>query len=188
MMREAKEFYMNKDTILFIPKCDEYGNLYTCILENDDLFRNDLSPTALMNENLKYYGSNLDGAIAGARVILGKICMSPIVVSDSHGLYWFPSKSHKHKDCAWLALHHIKTYQTAGKKKTLVTFSNGSTYEVGMSFYSFEERVKRTYKLKAENERKMHEPPMRIAESRTEYHFVDNEYGSDYFKEIVLSR
>lgn len=186
MMRETKEFYMNKETVLFAPKTDDYGNLYTCILENDHLFRHALSPTELMNENLKYYGSNLDGAIAGARVILGRICMSPIVVSDSHGLYWIPTKSRKHKDCAWLALHHIKSYEAVGKKQTRVLFSNGSTYDVGMSFYSFEKRVKRTYKLKAENERKMHETPIRIAESKTVYHFIDRDYGIDYFRKVIL--
>lgn len=180
MMKVVNEFYMNRDTVLFCPKYDESGNLYTCILENDQLYRHPLAPTNLMNENLKFYGSNLVGATAGASVILGDVFMSPVIVSESHGLCWFPSKSSSRRDCVWFALHQIKKSRSVGKKKTCVTFMNGSTFIVNISMYSFEMRMKRAYQLIAENERKKREIPTRIAESRIEYHFKQSDCGTNF--------
>lgn len=183
-MKTIAEFYMNKDTILFCPRYDDLGNMYTCILENENLFKSHLPPTDLMEESLKYYGSSLAGAKAGASMILGDTFMSPVAVSERLGLYWFPSKSPSRRDCVWFALHQINKYTAIEKKKTKVTFNNGSSYVVGISCYSFENRMKDAYKLKAENEMKMWETPKRIAESRTVYHFNESDRGSNYSSEL----
>ena len=49
-----------------------------------------LRPTDLIDANLKYYGSSLKGASDGASMILGGKNMTPIIVNEKRGIYWFP--------------------------------------------------------------------------------------------------
>ena len=179
-MKLYKEFIMNYETILFSPKNNEYGRIYTKILEKDRLYLVDMGPTDLMDANLKYYGSSLKGASDGASMILGGVSMTPVIVNERRGIYWFPSKSPTKVDCVWFALHHIKHYHSVVKGKTVVTFNNGSTFDLDISYYSFDKKVKRAYKLKGKMEGRTNEIPSRVAESRTKYHFNKNDQNLNY--------
>ena len=166
---------MNYATILFSPKIDGYGRLYTEILEKDHLFLVGMSPTDLMDANLNYYGSSLKGASDGASMILDGVSVTPILVNERRDIYWFPSKSPSKEDCVWFALHHIKHYHSLGERKTMVTFNNGCTIDIGISYNSFDMKVKQTYKLKKKMDERTNERPSRIAESKTKYHFNRND-------------
>ncbi|WP_246231604.1 competence protein ComK [Sporosarcina jiandibaonis] len=176
----VKEFIMNFETILFYPNYDEHGNLQTRILEDRSVFQVDVPPMDLMDTNLKYYGSSLKGASDGASTILGGVSMTPIVVNERRGMYWFPSKSSLRGDCVWFALHQIKHYKSIPEGKTLVTFKNESTFGVDVSYYSFDRKVERAYKLKGKIEGRTNEFPSRVAETRAKYHFNKNNQDLNY--------
>ena len=179
-MRLVKEFIMNFETILFCPNYDEYGNLHTRIFEDLSVFHVDARPTDLMDSNLKYYGSSLKGASDGASMILGGISMTPIIVNEKRGIYWFPSKSPSREDCVWFALHQIKHYVNVPRGKTLVTFNNECTFGLNVSYYSFDKKVERAYKLKGKIEGRTNEIPLRVAETRATYHFNKNDPEINY--------
>ena len=179
-MKVYKEFILNYATILFTPKTDKYGRLYTQILEKDNIFLVDKGPTDLMDANLNYYGSSLKGASHGASKILGGVSMTPIIVNERRGIYWFPSKSPSKEDCVWFALHHIKNYRSLTKGKTVVTFNNECTFNLEISYYSFDMKVKQAYQLKGKMDERTNEIPSRIAESKTKYHFNRNDQDFNY--------
>ena len=175
------EFIMNYETIMFFPEYVENGNLHTRIFENHNIYQVDVRPTALIDANLKYYGSSLKGARDGASMILGGISMTPIVVNAISGIYWFPSKSPSSRNCVWFALHQIKHYEEIGEGQTLITFYNESTLKLGVSYYSFDKKVKNAFKLKGEIEGRTHEIPLRqIAETKVIYHFNKNNHSLNY--------
>ena len=139
-MKIYNEFVLNYATILFSPKTDKYGRLYTRVLEKDNIFQVDMGPTDLMDANLEYYGSSLEGTSVGAS-------MMPILVNEKRGIYWFPSKSPSEVDCVWFALHQIKKYHSLAKGRTMVTFNNECTFDLDISHSSFDMKVKQAFKL-----------------------------------------
>ena len=173
-------FIMNYETIMFYPEYDEYGNLHTRIFENHTIHQVAVSPTDLIDANLKYYGSSLKGAREGASMILGGIKKPPIVVNAIRGIYWFPSKSPSNRDCVWLALHQIKDYKKIDGGKTLVTFYNDSTFKLDVSYYSFDKKVKEAYKLKGKIEERTNEIPFRVAETKAIFHFNKDDHNLNY--------
>ena len=176
----ACEFILNDETIVFYPQYDQFGNLLTGVMEKHGTFVVDMPSTDLIDYNLKYYGSSLKGASDGTKMILGEISMKPIVMNEKLGLYWFPSKSPSSEDCVWFALHHIKDYCSYGKKKTLVTFSNGSTIVVDISVTSFDKKVQRAYKLKGKVEGRTSASVSRITESHNIYHLNKKSQSINY--------
>ena len=168
------------DAILALPKHDEHGNLFTVIIGTNGPVEVELGPTALIDFNLRYYGSSLQGARDGARFILGEGKMYPIVMNERLDLYWLPSKSPSQEDCIWFALHHIDGYIGIGKKETRVRFSNGSTIIVEMSEYVFDKRVQKAYKLKGQTERRTKENLWRVSESAGHYHIAKKDNAINY--------
>ena len=179
-MRLPSEFVVTYETVLFFPKYDRLGKLFTVGLDNNGLFIVGMSPYELMDSNLKYYGSSLRGARDGARMILGEISMPPIVINDWLEIYWFPSCSPTRDDCVWFALHHIADYISVGKKKTLITFKNGSTFTVDISINSFEKRIQQAYKLKFKMEERTKGSFIRVAESVVKYHVNQGSKAVNY--------
>lgn len=139
-----------------------------------------MGPTALIDFNFQYYGSSLRGAGDGAKMIIGKGRMYPVVVNEKLDLYWFPSKSPLREDCIWLALHHIKDYIDVGEKRTKIIFSNGSTITIDMSRTSFDNKVQRAYKLKGKLESRTRDTPLQVNESKEHYHIAKSLEGPNF--------
>ncbi|MDM5246527.1 competence protein ComK [Lysinibacillus sp. G4S2] len=145
---------MSGETMLYMPEYDAYGNLCTRVIERDYQYISKLSPTKLMDYNLRYFGSSLRGAFDGSKMILGKLNKNPIVVHEGSDIVWFPSKSPLHPECIWLAVHHIEDYQVVDKKSTKVVFMNGKDIIVDLSVRSFEYRIQRAFLLKDKLEKR----------------------------------
>ncbi len=174
-MRHSTNYVMTYSTILFLPRYDEFGNLFTTVMDNNSLFVVEMEPTALIDLNLKYYGSSLRGAGDGANMILGKGQMYPVIVNEKLDLYWFPSKSPSKKDCIWFALHHIEETIELPNKHTQIIFSNGSTFIIDISKMSFDKKIQKAYKLKGKIESRTKATTMQVSESRGQYHIAKNQ-------------
>ncbi len=151
-MQVFSKFILNYETLLFYPHYDDFGKLMTAVVGNQEPFLVDMEPAALIDFNLNYYGSSLVGANAGAKAVLGRVHMNPIVVNEMLGIYWFPTKSPGSKDCAWIALHQVKEYSSFEKGKTTVVFINGYSMVFDISIYSFNKKMQRAYELKGKVE------------------------------------
>lgn len=147
-MLHKNGYIMNSETMLYEPVYDDFGNLCTCVMERDSQYISTLSPTNLMDYNLRYFGSSLRGAFDGSKMILGKLNKNPIIVHERFNILWFPSKSPFHKECTWFAVHHIEDYFAVDNKKTKVIFNNGREFIVDVSVRAFEYRIQRAYLLK----------------------------------------
>lgn len=183
-MFETMKYVLKYETVLFSPEYDEVGNLTTVVMEKGRTLKVDISPTALIDFNLRYYGSSLRGASEGSRMILGEISMFPIVMNEKLGMYWFPSVSSLRNDCVWIALHHIIDYKSIGKKKTRVLLSDDSTVTINISRYSFEKKIQRAYALKYKVEDRTNELFLNIGESKEPYH-ISKELAGRNYKRVV---
>lgn len=174
-MTASNNFVLDYDTILFLPRFTTTGKLCTTVMKMDGAFDEELGPTALIDFNLRYYGSSLRGARDGAKMILGNGYMHPVIINERLGLYWFPSKSPFQSDCIWFALHQIKDSVAVGTNKTKIFFHNGSTITIDISRAVFDNKVHKTYKLKARMESRTDGILMQVSESKACYHIAPNE-------------
>lgn len=179
-MHESNKYVLKHETVLFLPEYDVKGNLCTIGLENGKPFLVNMSPTALVDYNLRYYGSSLRGANEGSRMILGNSSMYPIVVNEMLDIYWFPSMSPNREACIWFAAHHIQDYKGTGKKKTKVLLSDKSTITIDVSVYSFDKKIQKTYLLKCKLEGRTKKNIMMTKESRSFYYIHKEKDGRNY--------
>lgn len=168
-MNRSEIYVIKRETMYFIPKLDKGGYLCTHIVKTDRVFKIALSPTELIDQNLRYFGSSFKGASQGSRAILGNVTMCPIVANEKLDFYWFPTKSPTSPDCIWFALHHIDRHEAIGKRKTRVFLSNGSFLDIELSAYSFERKLQRAYKLKYKIEERTRLNPEFVNESTVLY-------------------
>ena len=153
-MRYNNEDIMSRETMLYMAEYDSFGNLCTRVIERDYQYVSKLTPTQLMDFNLRYYGSSLRGAFDGSKMILGKLNKNPIIVHERFNILWFPSKSPLHPDCIWFAVHQIDDFTAVDKKQTKVIFMNGNEMIVDVSAKSFEYRIQRAFLLKYKLEKR----------------------------------
>ena len=183
MLYQVKDYIVRKETMLFLPKFDHFGNLFTVVIENDLEFYVEMSPKVLMDACLGYYGSSLRGASDGAKTILGNIRMCPVLMNGVLELYWFPTKSQDKEDCVWFALHHVKSYERAGVKETKITLSNGVTAIVDVSLYTFKKKIQLAYQLKCKIEERSKLNSIMIVESKSRHHIRKKNGRMNYEKE-----
>lgn len=156
---------------VLLPVYDDKGKLFTTIRIANRERIVELGPTKLIDHNLRYHGSSLRGAGDGARMILGKSNMNPVIFNEKGPQCWFPSKSPQKEDCIWFALHQIKDYIEVSKQKTKVVFRDRSTFIVDISKASFDARVSKAYKLIGRRVYRTHafQNQMAVAETNESY-------------------
>lgn len=146
-MKIVNKHVLNQESTIVTPEFDRYGNENSRLIENDQNFLVRMRPLDLINESIRYYGFNLAGAIDGSRSILGKINMPPVVVIPQFDVIWFPCKSHKHKDCVWLAHAHIIDKEKIDSGRTKVYFKQGHSLVIDLSLRQFDRRMQRASEL-----------------------------------------
>lgn len=152
---DIKEFYIiRKNTAALQPFFTQYGYLYTKVYEGPFVFQVKLSPLQIIKDSMEYYGHDWDGAVKAAKTVLGSIDMSPVKISGSLGIYWFPSKSPHAEDCMWFALDHIDKRLSIAPKETKVIFPSGHHVTVQMRVKQFTDRMHRTQELKTTHEKR----------------------------------
>lgn len=179
-MYKENKYVLKKETILLIPEYDEVGNLTTVLLEGEKVIRVSMRPTELIDYNLQYHGSSLRGASDCARLIFGEIRMSPVVINEQMGMYWFPVFSPSRAKCIWFALHHIKDYKCIGNNQTIVFLSNGSTITLDMRKDTFDKKVQRTLLFKHRMESRLSYSFMLRKESKEHYCIRKQQDGRNY--------
>ncbi|MCM3709170.1 competence protein ComK [Sporosarcina luteola] len=166
-MELKEEYVVNNGTSIILPEFDENGRLLSVVMEKTELFKVNIEPTKLIDYSLRCYGSSLRGANDGSRTLLGEISMPPIVLNLTQSLYWFPHMSPVNEDCVWIAIDHVKDYKAIDKKHTEIVLNNGTEIILNTSFYSFDEKYTRAFKLKYKIERQT--TPGAVIESKTRY-------------------
>jgi len=131
-------------TLAVIPHQAKGGELYSKILEDDQVFIVKQKPTEVIHKACEFYGMTLDGIQAATRKLINIKHKIPICIEARSGMYFFPSSSPNNDDCHWLAHSHILSLQPAETFKTKVYFHNGQSILVDISYNSLEGQLLRT--------------------------------------------
>ncbi len=139
---ENEIYEINYTTCALISK----NNDTTIIFDNDGKKVVETPITKIINYNCIYYGSSYEGRISASRLALGSKYKLPIIVEESKEIIFFPTTSYNNKNCTWISLNNIETYEKI-KDKVKITFKNKTTIELNLNFSSFENQVLRATKL-----------------------------------------
>ncbi|MBS4190143.1 competence protein ComK [Bacillus sp. FJAT-49705] len=135
-----KYYLINQETSLIKGEHNEYGKLCSRVLEGRKTFLVDCSPIKLLDETLKFYGFNYKGAKTGAKSILRKNSMCPIVLNQALGICMFPINSPDKHDNIWFNPDHIVQTFPYGSK-TDVKLSNGVIIRVNLKLSTFNNKL-----------------------------------------------
>ena len=126
---------------------DQNGKQCSRIVVEKTTLLVDRPPLYLLDDTLKYIGFDLRGAIAGAKYILNKTVMCPIIVNPYQSACLFPSKSPQNQDCIWFNPDHIVNTKAIGNK-TEVELSNAHYMLVDAKLTSFNNKLQTANQLK----------------------------------------
>lgn len=134
-----KENYLiNAKTVLFYGIYYENGELFTFVIEGNDIFLVAMAPLKLIDKTLISYGSSFKGALESSRKLLGENRkMYPLKIDASLDIWIFPSKSYRKENCVWFVLNQIENTKPLGTKETKVFFNYGHEFDIKMRESSF---------------------------------------------------
>lgn len=114
-------YILNKKTEALIEEFDLYGNCYTRIIAGEKNFVVKLSIKKIFEDTLNYYCGTLEGAIRGAKSILGEKYHPPILINANEGLIMIPCGPTGRKHSIWIANNHIFNLDQLGKETIIYT-------------------------------------------------------------------
>lgn len=131
-------------TMAVLSKKDEAGTRNTYVLEETREYTAQTTPTKMIDEACKFFGSSLKGRLEGTKDISRITHKAPIAIDPSSGMYFFPTASPSNTKCSWIAHSHVKEINPIGKNKTEIIFKNGKRIIINVSYGSMLNQVQRT--------------------------------------------
>lgn len=114
-------YIVNNDTVALIEELDEYGNSYTRIIEGRNTFVVELSLNKIFEDTLNFYCTTIEGAIHGAKSILGEKYHPPILINATEGLIMLPCGPIRRRNSIWIASNQIMKLEQLGKETIIFT-------------------------------------------------------------------
>lgn len=138
-----ENYEINDETIAIIP----INKSVTKIMEEESIYFIKKSPTEVLDDSCKYFGSSYQGRFEGTKSLLGYNYKSPIIVEERKEIIFFPTSSPRLDTCCWISLNKIDKF-IKNDKCTKIYFKNGQDYDIDMTYRMFENQVFRATRLK----------------------------------------
>ncbi len=137
-------YKINTKTLAIIP----ISNTKTKIYESDDVLIVDKNAKRIISENCEYYGSSYEGRKKGTVDLIGVTHKSPILVEDSNNIIFFPTCSPRLKECSWISLNNLDTYNKL-ENESIIKFNNDLTIKIPVSNKIINNQVFRATRLES---------------------------------------
>lgn len=151
-MESVTKYIINIDTASLIPHYNELGELWTIVIEKNGYLLVEMSPHAVIDFNLRYYGSSMRSAKDGVKAIIGNVNVPPVTVNEVQGIYWLSSKPILAPGCVWFSLHFIVDCLCDHKGGANVYLTNGHMIQVDVCRKKMDKQINQTYLLKSKKE------------------------------------
>ena len=118
------------------------------IIEIGARYLSSCRPFDIVKKSCEYFGSSYNGRREGTKQLIGITHKAPIIVDPYTSIFLFPTASPTSPQCMWISHDYIASHKKIGPYSTVVTFQNNESYELPISFYSFENQISRTAMLR----------------------------------------
>lgn len=134
----VEEYFINEDTLLLLPK----DKRTTKILDINGEYVIKKNIFDLVEESCQYYGSSYNGRYVSAKKTLDMDYKLPIIIDEVKEVVLFPTCSPKLSKCMWICVNNVENY-CKNKKKSVIKFINGKSYEVDITLNVLENQIMR---------------------------------------------
>ncbi|GAB3790053.1 competence protein ComK [Virgibacillus kimchii] len=131
------------ETMAVITHRDRNGNIASQIFEEETKYIVAHSPTKVIEQACKFFGSSLKGRQEGTRDVCGINYKSPIAIDPLSGMYFFPTTSPLNTFCSWIGHSHIEHVKKAGKGTEIILKNTQRVY-LHVSYGSIQNQIQRT--------------------------------------------
>lgn len=135
-----ESYEVNGATIAVLPE-EIDGKICSRIIEKDCVFYVNMKPLQIVDRSCRFFGSSYAGRKAGTYEVTKISHKPPIMVHPSNQIFLFPTLSSTRPQCGWISHVHVKEFKATEFDDTEVTFSNGKTMELPISYNSFENQA-----------------------------------------------
>lgn len=130
MLKE--DYFINEDTCAILSDFDNYGNEISIVYECADKFMVTKPPNKIVKDSYNYRGFDFKGAESGARHILKKKKLVPVVYSIKPGIILIRCSTPNKRGIIWLVNSQIREIEPLGDDLTIVHLFGGHTLTVRM--------------------------------------------------------
>ncbi len=141
---ELDSYEINKDTCAVINLNDDLSK----IIEQGNDYVLPKRTYEVMEDSCVYYGSTFDGRVKGTKMMLGSNYKLPIIIEESNDIIFFPTKGPDNEKCSWISLNNVLKYEPY-EGYTKVTFTEGKTLVLKITYRSFELQLLRATRLQS---------------------------------------
>ena len=138
------EYEVNSNTLILLP----IGSNVTKVIEKQDSFLVNKTPSQIIDESCRSFGSSYLGRHEGTKHLTGINYKAPIIVEEKQSIIFFPTASPRFSKCAWVALNHVKNH-IRYEEKSILYFHGGKNVELDISYGSLENQILRATKLES---------------------------------------
>lgn len=135
-------YLINEETCALIPVNDKRTTVY----ELNNKFTVEQNVLKIINDSCLKYGSSYSGRAAATKYAIGYTHKSPICMNERTLNIFFPTKSPRINDCAWISYNNIFIYSRKGKECT-ITFKNNVTVALKISYLTIQNQLFRSSRL-----------------------------------------
>ncbi len=135
-------YLINDETCALVP-VNEYK---TRIYELTRKFEVSQNIKTIVNDSCLKFGSSYSGRAAATKYAIGYTHKVPICVNESTLNIFFPTKSPRLEDCAWISYKNIYIYGR-NSKNSFITFRNNETIQVDVSYAVIQNQLFRSSRL-----------------------------------------
>lgn len=140
------KYIINRKTLAIFP-CENDKSL---VYEGTEMFVVNSTPNNIIKRNCLRYGSTYAGRLKSAEEVTGSRYKTPIILSGSNRLIFFPTSSPRLKSVAWISMRNVdKVYYNALKHVTTITFCNDIIIEVNASLNIINNQLFKSMQLEA---------------------------------------
>ena len=138
------EYEVNSNTLILLP----IGSNVTKVIEKQDSFLVNKTPSQIIDESCRSFGSSYLGRHEGTKHLTGINYKAPIIVEETQSIIFFPTASPRFSKCAWVALNHVKNH-IRYEEKSILYFHRRKNVELDISYGSLENQILRATKLES---------------------------------------
>ncbi|WP_067840165.1 competence protein ComK [Amphibacillus sediminis] len=146
MSQELKTSHeLSHTTMAFI--ATEYDGLWCSLVYEEEVKDPILvksSPLKLIESACRHYGEELIARFDGAKLLCDFNNKTPIAISSSNGIFFFPTQSPTSISCSWISHTHIRRIKKADYGSSMIVFRDGRELLLPISEGIMQNQVNRT--------------------------------------------
>ncbi|MFC0189446.1 competence protein ComK [Fictibacillus aquaticus] len=149
-LQYMSEYEISRATMAILPYFNEYGYLYSEVREFGRTVYVAETPMNIIKDNCLLFGSTYQGRIDAIRQQIGNRTLTPVLISETYGLCFFPLESPTSEKCIWVSHPNVRTVKSIDSKNSTLVFHNRTSIDVPQARNSLLTKIQKTAQIRCD--------------------------------------